>query len=359
MNYQILSKVQRYILSIIEGKRKNFLIKTFLISLSILFRCVVCLRRILFDSKIFRRARVKPLVISVGNIVVGGVGKTPFIELLVRHLPFEKIGVLSRGYRSKIERQGKNVDLSTLDPKKLNPWLCGDETYMLLKKMCNVSFFVGKNRIFNARLAEKKGIEVILLDDGFQYLKLNKNKEIVVINADDPFGRGHFLPRGFLRDSPKQLRRADLIVLNGVESKEQFNLLQEKVRRFTPAPCLGTKVIVKNGLSVTGKKVGIFCGIGYPERFKKTVLDLDAEIVDERYTLDHLSFSLKEMIAFAKQCKNKGADFLLCTEKDYVKLPFPFTLPLPVHFLEISLFIIENGDKWQEFLMNLQKVNYE
>lgn len=221
-------------------------------------------------------------VISIGNIVAGGTGKTPLVHLLAKNFSKTKrVAILSRGFGPM-----------------------PDEPMLLARRLPNVCVYVGKDRVALAKQAVKEGAELIFLDDGFQHLRLHRDLDIVLHRG----GKEHYLPWGFLRDSPRRLKRAEV-----VDTKD-------------------TKLVLKRILNVRGEEipsirgweVGIFCGIARPERFKRTVEELGARVAGEVYFADHEPADLSLL----------GRGVWICTEKDFVKLP---RTDLAIYFLEMEM----------------------
>lgn len=358
----MLKKLEVYFVELIKGKRKGsvaLLAKIFLRLLSCFYQFVISWRNWAFDHGCFKQYYAPvPLVISIGNIVVGGTGKTPVTLMIAQEFYKDfTIAILSRGYRSQVEHLPLPITLSQGNGPIHPASFCGDEPYLLAQNLPKAYVFVGKNRHLSSNLAAKAGAQLILLDDGMQHRHLARDFEVIVMDALDPFGQGYFLPRGFLRESVSSLSRADLIILNHVHEKEQFNLIQNEINKFTLAPLIGTKmeivdVLDLQGRSVTqlqGKKVGIFCAIAHPDYFLHTVKKLDVQIVDHEFIPDHLAFSNQELIQFCERCKANGADWILCTEKDFVKLDKASLSAQPIAWIKMRLVIVEGESHWKSF----------
>lgn len=267
------------------------------------YASLVYLRNFLYDASILKTVRAKPVVVSVGNIVAGGTGKTPFIHLLATNFRGRKVAILSRGYGQ-----------------------VPDEALMLAKKLPEVRVCIGKNR---AELASHlHDVDLILLDDGFQHRKLYRDLDIVLLSDT----KERYLPRGLLRDNPIRLRSADFTFQKGRE-------MELKVKR----------IVDRNGeeiSSIQGWKVGIFSGIAHPASFKKTVESLGAVVVSETVFADH---------EIADLSKVPRAKALICTEKDFVKLP---DTTLPIYYLEMEMQIISGVEKWQKLIEKIdQKID--
>lgn len=269
----------------------------YLAPLSWIYAFIVYLRNLFYDWKILKITKVPCLVVSVGNIVAGGTGKTPFIAKLASAFAHRKVAILSRGYGQM-----------------------PDEPMLLAKKF---TVFVGKNR---AKLAEKiaKDFELILLDDGFQHRKLYRDIDIVLLREEK-----HYLPWGFLRDSPKRLKKAILF---------HENELQLDVSRILD--------LNGNQVSLEGKEVFLFCGIARPEKFRKTVESLGLKIAGQKQFADHAVIDLALL---------PRGHLYLCTEKDAVKLP---KSSLPIFYLEMRMEVVQGIEKWEKLVEKIdQKID--
>ncbi len=232
-----------------------------------LYALVILCRNWLYDHRWLPIEKVPCTVVSVGNVVAGGSGKTPFVQLLAQQFPHRRVAILSRGY---------------------GPF--PDEAVLLSRRLPKAKVYVGKDRVRTAKQAIADGAELIILDDGFQHRRLYRDFDIVL--GDD---QGYYLPRGFLRDNPR--RRGDL------------RLMPEEMRVKV------TGIFDAQGRSVAsiaGWHVVLFSGIAKPQKFKKTVLELGAIVVAEAIFADHEPATLSQL---------PKADAFICTEKDFVKLP--------------------------------------
>lgn len=338
---------------VIEGRRKCPVFRGFFYGLSLLFQLGVKIRHFLYSVEIFRSEEYSLPVISVGNLVAGGTGKTPFMKKLVLELS-EKPGalaILTRGYRSKAEN-GFVLASNGAGPL-VEASICGDEPYWLA---CHTkaSVWVGKDRCWSARQAITFGAKLLLLEDGFQYSKLKKQVEIVLLDATDLWGKGYFLPRGYLRESPKRLYKADWIVVTRLEEVLDLEKITQEIRRFTKAPILGVSGTYFLNPKIKGKKVGAFCGIAKPEFFYKRLALEGVQIVKTLSFSDHKTPSLEELSLFAKQCQELEAEYLICTEKDLVKLGNLFAFSLPVEAMKMDLQVTWNLPLWNEMLQSIK-----
>ena len=363
----MLKKLEPYFLDLINEKKTCFLaslLKIFLLGLSWIYLAVVFCRNWAFDHGWLRRySPPVPVVISIGNIVAGGTGKTPVTLLLAQTFYKEAIlAILSRGYRSKAENLRAPIVLSRGEGPMHPASFCGDEPYMLAQNLPNVFIYVGKDRHQSSNMAAKAGVQIILLDDGMQHRRLARDFEVVVMDAGDPFGKGYHLPRGFLREGLQSLSRADIIVLNHVTDREKFFKIKEQIAKYSAAPIVGTFAKVEAVLDLNGqaagelkkKRLGLFCGIAHPDYFEKTIQTLGAEIINRHIIPDHMNFEAEALLNFSKVCALQGADALVCTEKDRVKLVDPLDLALPVVWIRMRLEFVEGQNLWEDFTQKVK-----
>lgn len=299
--------------------------------LSFLWAFVSLWKNTLYDWKWRSVFSVQCPVISVGNLVAGGTGKTPLVHLLACRFAHRRVAILSRGYGA-----------------------VPDEPFLLQKRLKNARVYIGKDRITLAKKAIAEGAELILLDDGFQYRKLHRDFDLVLLAGSDPFGMGHFLPWGFLRDSPSRLKAADMIFVSGAQKNifpSPHVQLQVKVDRILDMQQRSTP-------SIQGMDVAIFCGISKPYLFEKTIQDLGANIILRWFLADHEKASENAIDAFIVSAQKLGAKAILCTEKDAVKLDSCRQWILPLMYLEISLQVANGIDLWENLIAKInQKID--
>lgn len=338
-------KIKKFVVEIIRGEKRGFLaslFKTLLTLLSYCYQFLTSVRMWAYDRGYLKVYKTPLFVISVGNIVAGGSGKTPFvIELTKSLLKEHKVCILLRGYKGSLEKNKQPFVVEADTPFHL----VGDEAVLLKRNLPNSLVIACKDRLAGAELALQLGATLAILDDGFQHRRIARDRDIVIVNS---LKRDYFLPRGFLRESPKALKRATEVVINGCEP-----IIEEDLRKITIAPISYVKNEVRGIFgfddrplieSIRGKNVAIFSGIGQPERFFKTVEGLGCNVVMELKELDHKSPSFAELEKFTMLAKKKGAAYLLCTEKDRIKMKNETTLPLPIGWVGIELkSVVSNG----------------
>lgn len=341
---------------IIQGKKKAPVVSICLQLLSVLYRFIIALRNFGYDRGILPSQKLTATVVSIGNVAAGGTGKTPLTQLLAACLQDQMhLGILTRGYRSQIEKRKGIKQISTGTGPLCSAEECGDEPFLLAQKT-KASIWVGPDRIKSGRGAIEQGIQCLLLDDGMQHRRLKRDFEIVIIDGRDPFSKGRFLPWGMLRDSPKRLKSATLIVATHVEDSAHFAQLQILISLYSRAPLVGSQISVLKRENFKPGKVGVFCGIGKPAYFLQTVRDLKSEIIDTLILDDHGALRQNQLEAFAENCLEKGAKAILCTEKDYVKLPKQQIEKLPLEIIPvgIEMKIIFGKEDWDHLIEKIK-----
>lgn len=277
-----------------------------------------------------KRTRLPCRVVSVGNLDMGGTGKTSLVERLAKHLEGRKCAVLLRGYRGAASH-GPVIVSDGSGPGQ-NWELGGDEASLLAGNLPGVAIVAGKDRRVTGRLAvEKFGAEVIILDDGLQYWQLHRDADIVLVDARTGFGNGRLMPAGILREPATGLRRAAAVVITHADevSPQSLELLKKKVGGVTGSPIFTAeyspwRIEMSDGTvlemgSVSGCKVGALCGIGTPESFEATLNTAGADVVFRRFFPDHHPFTQSELDQASRECERAGAALLLTTQKDFVR----------------------------------------
>lgn len=339
--------------------------------LSIVFSQIVNLRYALYRHKLLKDSPLGCSVIVVGNITVGGTGKTPVVEKLAQTLQNNgrKVAIISRGYKSKSEPILKKafrwITHGTALPPKvvsdgrtllLNSKLAGDEPYMLAKNLPGVVVICDKNRVKAGYHAIKDfQCDTLVLDDGLQYLKLRGSLNVCLVDSSNPFGNEHLLPRGILREPMHRLSRAQYIFITKTKSIEQCEDLRATIRRHNPEatliycrhqPKYFIHTITQEKESVrfiAGKKVALFSGIAYPESFEDTIREQGAEIIYRKRFLDHHRFSKGEILTVFNEAVQAGAELILTTEKDAVRLP-KLKAKLPTFYLRLEIELLSSSE---------------
>ena len=291
--------------------------------------------------------RVNVPVVSVGNITLGGTGKTPMVEWLARWFGERGVpaGIVSRGYRAA--------------SGELN-----DEALELAQKLPGVPHVQNPDRAAGAREAiDTHGCKVIVLDDGFQHRRLHRDLDIVLVDALQPFGYGHVFPRGLLREPLAGLHRADVVLLSRADliDEPRRREIERVVRRHAPnalwaeASHRPVDLIDNSGASqsldwLRGRRVVACCGIGNPAGFRHTLLQCGCEIVAFREFPDHHHYASADIQYLASAVARSCADALVMTHKDLVKLDRNELAGWPVWAVRIGFEFLRGGERLEAHL---------
>jgi tetraacyldisaccharide 4'-kinase len=331
---------------------------------SLVFGAVVRLRAWCYRKGILRAHHLHRVVISVGNLTVGGTGKTPMVIWLVEHLieRGKRIGVLTRGYRGFLGYLSRDVPRARLSyhtPESV----CGDEVCLLLRRLPARPQFmigVGANRYARGRALEGHGVEWFVLDDGFQHLQLARDLDIVLLDAMDPFGGGHLLPAGRLREPKSALTRAGMIVIT---RSDHAPAVETIVRRYTDAPIFYAQTKLEGLSRAVGtvstpepkwatKKLFAFCAIGNHAAFFEDLHHWGLHVTGTASFRDHHHYSQRDADELERRALESEAEALVCTEKDVFNLAHVQFPRLPVCYAKISL-QLGKADEFMETLTNL------
>ena len=338
----------------------------------ILFSGVVSLRYLLYHAGILRRYPLGVQVISIGNVTAGGTGKTPVTEIFARTLAAEgrKVAILSRGYRRKEAPWWQRLFTQVVEPPLvvsdgrhvlLDSAVGGDEPYMLASNLPGVAVVVDRNRVKAGRYAVKRfGCDTIILDDGFQYQRLKHSIEVVLIDSTNPFGNGHMLPRGILREPVRNLKRADIIFLT--KCRGDVSAVKDEIRKYNEkaeiVECNHTPKSLRDVWSreeypldwLKGKTLCTLSGIASPKGFENSLRGLGAKVVwCERYA-DHHRYDSSEVLYALNRTADMGADALVTTEKDAVRFPRLETAPVRCLYLRIAIEILAGGESFTQLI---------
>ncbi|HJP91167.1 MAG TPA: tetraacyldisaccharide 4'-kinase [Pyrinomonadaceae bacterium] len=317
--------------------------------LSLLYGAVTRSRLSLYRRGTFHTTKLDRPVISIGNITTGGTGKTPLVEWVARTLAAQgkKVCILTRGYG----RKDPHLQVIVSDGYGVlaSPAEAGDEPYLLATKLTGLAAVISSaDRIAAGEEAIKDfGTECFVLDDGFQHLRLARDLNIVTIDATNPWGGGRLLPYGRLREAPEGLSRADCVVITRCDQVESVEDLRGQIARLTGnRPIFNSRMqtarmsSLKNGSETLAPaaRVVAFCAVGNPGSFFGHVRSLGYEIGLEKSFPDHHIYSQDEIDSLTRAAKAAGAEALVTTAKDAVKLR-AMSLDLPCHVLEIEIAI--------------------
>jgi tetraacyldisaccharide 4'-kinase len=306
---------------------------------SVPYGLAVGARNRLYDRGWLSSRRAPVPVVSVGNLTAGGTGKTPCVEYVARYYRQRdlRVAVLSRGYGS------------TAGPN--------DEALVLEENLPDVPHLQGPDRATLAALAvEELESEILVLDDAFQHRRLARDLDLVLVDVTDPWGRGHLLPRGLLRESPRGLRRAGIVMLTRCDqaSAAEVDRLAETTARLAPGvPVVRTThrpaELVNRDTAplgrLQGRPVAAFCGIGNPEAFRQTLLGLGARVEAFRTFPDHHAYTRGDVDDLTAWARRQAADtVVVTTQKDLVKLRLTRLGPYELWALRVRLHVEAGQD---------------
>ncbi len=371
--------LETFLLDVILEQRpgtRAALVRTLLHGCSYVFRVAIKVRRFLYNVRILRDSTLGVQVIAIGNLTVGGTGKTPVVEKFARELSDQgrNVAILSRGYRSKpapfhvwllnklFLRDDTTPPRVVSDGKSLllDSEMAGDEPYMLASNLKDVVVLVDKDRVKSGRYAiEKFGCDTLLLDDGFQYWKLRgRRQDIVLIDRQQPFGNEQLLPRGTLREPPSHVARANYIFIT--KSDGHTEELRRRIAQFNPSAgiieCIHHPLYLEDvftgervGLEVLrGRKAASLSGIAQPESFEQSLVKLGAELVYSKRFADHHRFTQQEILNVINRSKKRQAQMIVTTQKDAVRFPKIDRRDLPIYFMRVEIKILSGADDFQD-----------
>ena len=384
MAKKIDEKFETYFLDIIEERVDGTwpsTLRFLLRQLSRVFTGVASLRVYMYRKGFLRNHTLGCQVVSVGNLTVGGTGKTPVVEIFARELTRNgrKVAILSRGYkREKRPFKERLRDKLLFKNKKSPPRIVsngerllldsarsGDEPYMLATNLRSVPVIVGSDRARSGKWAIRKyGCDTLILDDGFQHLQLQQHVRVVLVDRQNPFGNGYTLPRGTLREPVHQIKRADYIFIT--KSDEQgAPELQRYLRSLNPSAeiteCRHAPRYLKElrddtveGLELLdGMHVVAVSGIARPRGFEQGLTRLGARVLFHQTYADHHRYSQQEIIDVINKAVEEGADAIITTEKDAVRFPRLDHWDLPVYFLRVEIEMLSGEENFNEWISRI------
>jgi tetraacyldisaccharide 4'-kinase len=371
--------VQVYLYQLVHGQKRGPVAAVLLGVLrfmSFVYGLGVDIKLGFYKMGLFRQHKLPCRVISLGNITVGGTGKTPTAQRLaaiIRDLGF-RVVILNRGYRANwrgnvgLVSDGRRIYMSVNE--------AGDEAYLLAKNLPGVAVVIGKNRNVTGDYAVTNlKADFIILDDGYQHWQLARDLDIVLIDSINVFGNNFLLPRGTLREPLTHLNRANafLITRSDQGTEDARDIIRETLARYNDQALVvesvhsprcfieiedwykGVRPETVALETIRQKNVLAFSALGNPTSFEQSISDIGARIVDSVRYPDHHDYTMAEMQHVMQRAVDKGVFALVTTEKDAVKIPSEFIhsdRPLPLYVLGIEVRFVDNG--YQE-LMNLIK----
>ncbi|MBV9391420.1 MAG: tetraacyldisaccharide 4'-kinase [Verrucomicrobia bacterium] len=374
-----LDDLEQYAVDVILEKKNGaraVLLRAILKLLSFIYLSIVQARLHLYRTRIFRDRQLGCPVISIGNLTVGGTGKTPVVEKFAIALQSggRKVAILSRGYKSidgrrkrkwweRLLDDGKDVSprvVSDGETVLLDSAASGDEPFMLASNLRGVAVVVDKDRIkAGLHAINSLGADTLVLDDGLQYLPLKHRLDIVLIDRQAPFGNEHLLPRGTLREPPKNLRRASYIFITKCNGESNDDLIR-RIRRYNRTAeiieCAHRPLYLRHVYEdkrvplsyLQGAYIGALSGIAAPESFEDGLRKLGAKLELYRRFADHHRYTAKELTSFIQRCVRRDVSAIITTEKDAVRFPIVKPLSVPIYYLRVEIEILTGHETWEQ-----------
>ncbi|CAN5416389.1 tetraacyldisaccharide 4'-kinase [soil metagenome] len=362
------------------GRRADIL-RWILHGLSLIYRQIVQARLALYRNRYFRSRTLGCLVISVGNLTVGGTGKTPVVEMLARALQAggRKVAILSRGYKSvprplllrlwdKVSKQKAVFQPRVVSDGQallLDSRTAGDEPFMLANNLRGVVVLVDRDRVKSGQYAiEHFGADTLLLDDGFQYVRMRHGIEVALVDRQAPFGNEYLLPRGTLREPPENLKRATHIFMTkctGAANDELIARIRKYNRTADIIECAHRPKHLRDLATgeirpledLKGLEVGSICGIAVPASFENALEEMGASVEISKIYTDHHRYTKREIESFVRRCGRRGLTAIITTEKDAVRIPRLMDPEVPILYLRVEIEILAGQESWERFVDRL------
>jgi tetraacyldisaccharide 4'-kinase len=328
-------------------------------ALSGAYRGLVTTREWLYRRGVLKSETVGCPVVSIGNLTVGGTGKTPAVELAVRTLTGlgHRPAVISRGYRRRSRGVQVVADAASI---RLEGQDAGDEPFLLARHLPGVPVVVSANRAEGVRVArERFDVTAVVLDDGFQHRTVEKDLEVVMARASRPWGNGRLLPDGPLREPLRALARADLVVAAGATSIEAAGDVAAAISRYAPGcPLLAARYVPVECweaqrvravplAQLAGARLVAFAGIAAPEGFRSTLAELGVQVPGVTGFPDHHWYDERDLTALEARAATSGIDGLVTTEKDWVRLRSLRPCRRPLYVVSVALDLVAGHAHWR------------
>lgn len=379
--------IEQYFIEIIRERRKaplDSFVKGLLFIASRFYLRAINIRTWMYDTRIIRNRAIGCLVVSIGNLTCGGTGKTPIVEIFARTLSQKgrKVAVLSRGYRSRDKRSllGKLKKRLFSQKMEVPPRVvsdgknllhdsitAGDEPYMLASNLKNVAVLVDKDRVKSGLYAiDEFGTDVLILDDGFQYLRLKAHINIVLVDSTAPFDNHHVLPRGLMREPIEHILRADYVFLTKSDGSPRLRHLKDFIRKHNHRAeiieCCHKPQYLEEVFdrghrhpleSLKGLKIASISAIANPASFEGFLEDLGGILVLKRHYADHHRYRQQELIDFINDAKAAGAELIVTTEKDAVRMPRLDRRDIDIQFLRVEIDILSGKENFDQCISRI------
>ncbi len=340
------------------------ILRALLWPLSLLFEVIVRARAWLYRNTILTQKKLNGVVISVGNLTVGGTGKTPMVIWLAEQSARagHNVGVLTRGYRSQANDGAVHANPAG---QETLPDVFSDEVWLIWRRLGEkVRLGVGPDRVAWGRRLAKEGVDWFILDDGFQHLRLARDADIVMVDATDPFGGGFLLPSGRLREPRSALARADVIVVTRSDRSPE---LEKELLRLTRAPIFYARVEPDGIFHAASLMIGpemvdwrhrsffAFCAIGNGAAFFEDLARWNIRAVGHLAFPDHYAFQGSDVQEIERRAFQAGAEALICTEKDVFNFRNLRHWSLPVYYCQIRQELSDPEGFWRAVLATIER----
>ena len=379
--------IEQYFIEIIRERRKaplDSFVKGLLFIASRFYLRAINIRTWMYDTRIIRNRAIGCLVVSIGNLTCGGTGKTPIVEIFARTLSQKrrKVAVLSRGYKSRDKRSLLAKPKKRLFSQKMevpprvvsdgknllhDSITAGDEPYMLASNLKNVAVLVDKDRVKSGLYAiDEFGTDVLILDDGFQYLRLKAHINIVLVDSTAPFDNHHVLPRGLMREPIEHILRADYVFLTKSDGSPRLRHLKDFIRKHNHRAeiieCCHKPQYLEEVFdrghrhpleSLKGLKIASISAIANPASFEGFLEDLGGILVLKRHYADHHRYRQQELIDFINDAKAAGAELIVTTEKDAVRMPRLDRRDIDIQFLRVEIDILSGKENFDQCISRI------
>ncbi len=291
-------------------------------------------------------ARVNSKVISIGNITVGGSGKTTMVEYIAQRLLAhgKKVAVVARGY-GRPEKAPVVVREKDIDWHK-----CGDEPAILARSIDGLAIYVNSDKTVAAMRAAVDGYEYIIVDDGFQHRELYRDIDIVCLDGKRPYGNGLLLPSGTLREPKKALKRADIVMVVDLPPDANLPRMKTKAQVFKASKqIIAIRSRDTAAANLSGIRIVAFCGLGNPQSFRESLNTCGCDIASFMEFRDHHIYDNNDLLQISKRLCQEQASAAVTTFKDYVKVENLWPDDFPLYYLEIAI-ELDNPDNFLKLL---------
>jgi tetraacyldisaccharide 4'-kinase len=353
-------RAKSYVEDLMYGRRQSLLAGVVLSALSLLYWAGISLRRALYKLRVLKIRELPCTVISIGNITLGGTGKTPMVIDVAGFFAKaqRRPAVISRGYGRKDESE--TVVVSDGRSVLTNAHIGGDEPVLIGSRLTGVPVIVSGQRKRAALVAvDKFDSGTVILDDGFQHIQLKRDLDIVLVDAANPFGNGKLFPAGVLREPVSALKRAHAVVITRADASSSLEALKKRITEVTsaliftsaqrPVDLINCLDAERKPLSVLrGARVFAFSGIARPASFLSLIRELGAVVTADSAYVDHHAYTRSDLADIYKKSADHRVNIIVTTEKDAVRLRE--LRPEGIWALRIELFVHEQKE-WERFLL--------